>query len=193
MCVTDKYLQSESIAIFAGIIDWSYSYGEHKIWHSHGDSCAWIGNDLKSSISLIHPRNNGLPSDRPILSCRKYVLCLERGLVSRSTSWLVVWTCWTVRIFFATKSRTKWISICICFILECWIGLKLSCVAPKLSHKRRGGCDRINFSSWSKDSSHTDSTVAVAKALYLASVDDHAIARCFLELQEIGVLPRNNK
>ena len=117
---------------------------------SHGDNYAWIGSDLNSSVFLIRPRKNGLPSDRLILSRRKSVLCLERGLVSRSASWSVVWTCWIVRIFFAAKSRTKWISIYIRFILECWTRLKLSCVAPKLSHKRKGGCDRLNFSSWSK-------------------------------------------
>jgi hypothetical protein len=33
MCVTDEYLQSESIAILAGITYWSYSYGKHRIWH----------------------------------------------------------------------------------------------------------------------------------------------------------------
>jgi len=38
-----------------------------------------------------------------------------------------------------------------------------------------------------------DSAATVAKALYSASVDNRAIARCFLELQEIGVLPRNSR
>jgi hypothetical protein len=52
----------------------------------------------------------------------------------------------------------------------------------KLSHKRSGGCDRLNFSSWSKDSSHMDFAATIAKALYPASVDDRAITRCFLEL-----------
>jgi len=120
----------------------------------HGNSCGWIGKELISSDSLMRPRKNGRPSDRPILSRKNSVRCQERGLVSRSASWSVVWTCWTLRIFFATKSLTNWISICICFILECWTGLKLRCVAPKLSHRSRGGCDRQNFSFWSRDSNH---------------------------------------
>jgi len=35
-----------------------------------------------------------------------------------------------------------------------------------------------------------DSTAAMAKALYLASMDDQAMTRCFFELHEIGVGPR---
>jgi len=35
-----------------------------------------------------------------------------------------------------------------------------------------------------------DSAAAVAKALYSASVDDRAMARCFFELHEMGVGPR---
>ena len=78
-------------------------------------------------------------------------------------------------------------SIWICFILECWTGLKLSWVVPKLSHKSRGGCGNVNFISWNRDSNHMDSTAAVAKDLYSASVDDRGIVRCFLELHEMGV------
>ena len=78
-------------------------------------------------------------------------------------------------------------SIWICFILEYWTGLKISWVAPKLSHKSRGGCGNVKFISWNRDSSHMDSITIVAKTLYSASVDDYAIARCFLELHEMGV------
>ena len=78
-------------------------------------------------------------------------------------------------------------SIWICFILECWTGLKLSWVALKLSHKSKGGRGNVNFISWNRDNSHMDSATTVAKALYSASVDDRAIARCFLELHEMGV------
>ncbi|XP_035544668.1 probable protein phosphatase 2C 23 [Juglans regia] len=45
-------------------------------------------------------------------------------------------------------------------------------------------------SSLNKDSSHTVSEAAFARDRYSASVDDHATALCFFELQEIGFEPR---
>jgi hypothetical protein len=57
-------------------------------------------------------------------------------------------------------------------------------VAPRLSHKSSGGWGRENFISVKSDRIHIDSEAAVASAWYSASVDDHAIARCFLELHE---------
>lgn len=41
-------------------------------------------------------------------------------------------SCWT-------RSCTKWRSIWICFILECYTGLNLRWVVSKLLHKREGG------------------------------------------------------
>jgi hypothetical protein len=41
-----------------------------------------------------------------------------------------------------------------------------------------------NFISVKSDRIHIDSEAAVASARYSASVDDRAIARCFLELQK---------
>jgi len=55
-------------------------------------------------------------------------------------------------------------------------------VMPKLSQKSVGECRNENFIS--------TLYLAMAKALYLASMDDQAMTRCFFELHEIGVGPR---
>jgi hypothetical protein len=91
-------------------------------------------------------------------------------------------TCWTLRIFFWTISHTKWRSIWMCFIRECWTGLKLRCVALRLSHSSRGGVWIGRQSSLNRDNNQTVSDVAVASERYSASVDDLTTARCFLKL-----------
>jgi hypothetical protein len=80
-------------------------------------------------------------------------------------------TCWTLRIFFWTISHTKWRSIWMCFIRECWTGLKLRCVALRLSHSSRGGVWIGRQSSLNRDNNQTVSDVAVASERYSASVD----------------------
>ena len=54
------------------------------------------------------------------------------------------------------------------------------------------GCpDKGKPSSWNNERSHDVSEVALARALYSASVDEHATALFFFELQKIGLTPRN--
>ena len=142
------------------------------------------------STFLIRPRKIVLPSARPILFLRNSMRCLDKGLVSKSASWSWVCTCRTWRVPFWTRSRTKWRSIWMCFILECCTRLKLIWVAPRLSQRREGGALREKPSSWNKARSHIVSDAAFARALYSASVDERATALCFLELQEIGFEPR---
>jgi len=110
--------------------------------------------ELAVWFSLIRPRKNGLPSMRPILCLRKSMRCLESGLVSRSASWSFAWTWRTTREFFWTRSRTKCKSIWMCFMQECWTGLKLRLVAQRLSHKSSGGWGRENFISVKSDRIH---------------------------------------
>ena len=80
----------------------------------------------------------------------------------------------------------------MCFILECWTGLKLKCVAPKLSHKSFGEAEREKLSLAKSARSHNVSDATFASALYSASVDDRATTRCFFELQEMGLEPRKH-
>lgn len=51
-------------------------------------------------------------------------------------------------------------------------------MAPRLSHKRSGGRVRERI--------HIVSDAAVASAQYSASMEDHAMERCFFELHDIG-------
>ena len=140
--------------------------------------------------SLIRPRKIGLPSTRPILVLSCSVRWVDRGLVRRSTSWSWLWTWWTFSMPFWAISRTKCRSIWMCFIRECWMGLRLSWVAPKLSQSNIGGEFRDRLSSWNRDNNQMVSEAAFARALYSASVDDLATTRCYFELQDIGLEPR---
>ena len=47
-----------------------------------------------------------------------------------------------------------------------------------------------NASSLRRVDNHIVSEVALARARYSASVVDHAMARCFSELQEMGLEPK---
>ena len=58
-----------------------------------------------------------------------------------------------------------------------------------LSHQSVGG-ERFNFSSLRRELIQINSDVALAIALYSASVLDLATVACFFELQEIRLLPR---
>ena len=149
-----------------------------------GGSCICV------QTSLIRPRKIGLPSARPILLRRSSVRCLDKGLVRRSANWSWVCTCWTWRLPFCTKSHTKWRSIWMCFMREWLTGLKLRCVAPRLSQRSWGGAETGKASSLSKVASHRVSEAALARALYSASVLDRATTRCFLELQDMGLEPK---
>ncbi len=63
-------------------------------------------------------------------------------------------------------------------------------MAPRLSHSREGGALSGKPSSLRRLSNHIVSEAALASDLYSASVDERATARCFLELQEMGLWPR---
>ena len=71
------------------------------------------------------------------------------------------------------------------------MGLADKYVAPKLSHQSRAlaGCGIPN--SVRSFCTHNISTVAFAKALYYASVEDLETVGCFLAVQEIKLSPRN--
>ena len=63
-------------------------------------------------------------------------------------------------------------------------------MAPRLSENKVGG-DYIGIrSSDNSDFTHCGSATATAMARYLASVEERATIRCFVELQEIGLVPR---
>lgn len=78
----------------------------------------------------------------------------------------------------------------MCFIQEYWTGLKLKCVAPKLSQSGLGCPINGRLNSLNKERSHEVSDTALARALYSAFVDERATTLCFLKLQEIGLTPR---
>ena len=137
-------------------------------------------------ICLDTPPQNRTALASEILLFRMSVRCLDRGLVRRSTSWSLVWTWLTWRMPRWTRSRTKWRSIWMCFILEWWTGLKLRWVAPRLSQRR---CS-WKPSSYRSEDIHIVSKATLARAIYSTSMDYLATTRCFLELHEIGFEPR---
>lgn len=59
-----------------------------------------------------------------------------------------------------------------------------------LSHRSVGGVGRQTRSSVRRFMIHLSSEVAMATARYLASLEDLATVRCFLENQDIGLLPK---
>jgi hypothetical protein len=99
-------------------VSWQYDFP----WCYH-ETCNNNLHEVAVWFSLIRLRKNGLPLVRPILCFRKFVCCLESGLVSKFASWSFVWTWRTVREFFWTRSRTKCKSIWMCFMRECWTRL----------------------------------------------------------------------
>jgi hypothetical protein len=78
----------------------------------------------------------------------------------------------------------------MCFTREWLIGLKLRCVAPRLSHNKWGDSLTGNASSLKRVDNHIVSEAALASARYSASVVDLATVCCFLELQEMGLDPK---
>ena len=89
----------------------------------------------------------------------------------------------------ATRSRTKWKSISMCFVRAWKTGLAVRYVAPKLSHHKTGTRCCATPSSLSSDSTQMGSVAPLARALYSASVLDLEIVGCFFELHEIRFGP----
>jgi hypothetical protein len=139
---------------------------------------------------VIHLCKIELPSDKPILSLRIFILCRERAFASRSTSWSCVLTWWTLMIPYCIMSRTKCRSIWICFIQESYIRLKLRCVAPKLSHSNLGCPDNDKSSFLNNKRSQDVFEAALTSALYSTLVDEYVTAICLFEYQEIGLTQR---
>ena len=145
---------------------------------------------LQSVFVFIHPRKIKLPLASPILYLNSSVLCLDNGFVNKSTNWSCVWTCWTWREPCWTRSRTKWKSICMCFMRECWTGLKLRCVALRLSQSNKGAALSGKPSLWRSPRSHIVSDTTFARARYSASMVDFATTLCFFKLHEMGFRPK---
>ena len=139
---------------------------------------------------FIRARKIELPSASPILYLNILIFCLDNGFVNKSTNWSYVWTCRTWREPRWTRSRTKWRSICMCFMHECWTRLKLRCVAPRLSQSNKGVAISGKPSSWRSLRSHIVSNAAFARARYSTSVVDLATALCFFKLHEMGFGPK---
>jgi hypothetical protein len=89
----------------------------------------------------------------------------------------------------ATRSRTKWKSISMCFVLAWKTGFAVRYVAPRLSHHKMAVCCRGTRSSFKTDSIHIASATPFPKALYSASVLDLETVGCFLALHEIKFGP----
>ena len=145
---------------------------------------------LQSVFVFIRPRKIELPSASLILCLNSSVLCLDNGFINKSANWSCVWTCRTWREPRWTKSQTKWRSICMCFMRECWTRLKLRCVAPRLSQSNKETALSEKSSSWRSPRNHIVSNVTFARARYSASVVDLATALCFFELHEMGFEPK---
>ena len=64
-------------------------------------------------------------------------------------------------------------------------------MAPRLSENIVGGDYIETRSSDSSEFTHCSSIAAAAMTQYSASVEDRATVHCFVELQEIGLAPRN--
>ena len=72
-----------------------------------------------------------------------------------------------------------------------WLtGLKLRCVAPRLSHNSWGDSLTGNASSLKRVDNHIVSEVALASAQYSASVVDCVTALCFLDVHKMGLDPK---
>jgi hypothetical protein len=72
--------------------------------------------------------------------------------------------------FYVTYSLTKWKSTSMCLVRVWKNGFKDRYVAPVLSHQRTGGWFWETPSSLNKDCTHMISAVALATALYSASI-----------------------
>ena len=64
-------------------------------------------------------------------------------------------------------------------------------MATRLSENRVGGDYIGTRSSNNSDFTYCSSAAAMAMARYSALVEDRATVRCFIELHEIGLTPRN--
>jgi len=123
-------------------------------------SSAWF-----KESSLTRPLKMEVPLMTLILFRSSYMRWHDRGFVKRSASWYCVLTWWTWSVPFYTMSLTKCKSIWMCFILECWIWLKVKCVAPKLSHKSFREAEMEKSSLAKSARSHSVLEAAFASAI----------------------------
>lgn len=150
-----------------------------------------VGEEYYVAIFLIRPHKIVVPSANESFARSKANRVHCNALVKRSASWSCVLIWETVTNPLATMSRTKWISMAMCFMRECITGCKERWVAPMLSQKLVGLEEGGKPSSDKRFWIHRTSEVFVASAQYSTSVDDRAMTRCFQERQEIGMRPRN--
>jgi hypothetical protein len=73
---------------------------------------------------------------------------------------------------------------------EWFTGLKLRCVAPRLSHSSRGESWIGNASSLKRVDNQIVSEAVLATARYSASVEDRATTLYFLDVHEMGLGPK---
>lgn len=95
-----------------------------------------------------------------------------------------------VELSLFTRTRTKYKSSSICFVLECNAGLTIREIVLSLSHQMVD-LRMLIFSSPSSDSSQITSAVVLARLLYSDSVLDLEIVGCFREHHDTGHSPKN--
>ena len=89
----------------------------------------------------------------------------------------------------ASFSRTKWLSISICFVLSWKVGLEAMLIAAWLSQKRSACVETSTWKSFNNWCIHINSLVVEANARYSASAEDLKIVVCFLAFHETKELP----
>lgn len=97
---------------------------------------------------------------------------------------------WLISNFpLAICSRTKYKSISMCFVRECWIGLADSEIVIILSHQIVGFLGLSIWSSRSSDWIHKSSVAVLATDLYSTSILERETVGCFLEHHDTGFGP----
>lgn len=124
------------------------------------------------------------------LSRRNWKVDVGRPLVNISATWSLEDINWTWSSLRATLSRTKWKSISTCFVRAWNTGLADKYVAPRLSHHKIRGCEKVIPSSNNRDCSQESSAEASARALYSDYMEESATVCCFREDHDIRFEPK---
>ena len=120
-------------------------------------------------------------------------LAIEKSLVKTSATWSIEGTKRISNVFCKTLSRTKCMSISICFVREWYTWLAASEAAPWLSYQITGENLSSTPNYLSKECIQVNSTATRANARYSDSILDRATTLCFLELQDTRFPPKNTQ